>query len=267
MRLQGKVVIVTGATKGIGRVIAATMADEGAKVVITGRTVKRGEAIVDDLRKNGGDAMFVAADVGNPEDAKKSVQAAIDTYGKLTTLVNNAAPTDLLARADSTVADISLDAWNDVIKVTLTGAMLMSKYSIPRMVEAGGGSIINISSDAADRASRAMAAYSAAKAGLNSLTRSIALENGAQNIRANTILVGQIMPPQALGVLEAHPIFGPHVRAAHLTRLGRREDIAAGVVYLASDEAGFVTGAAIPIDGGARIISNLLGKELLDGSL
>jgi meso-butanediol dehydrogenase / (S,S)-butanediol dehydrogenase / diacetyl reductase len=265
-RLDGKVAIVTGGTKGIGRVIAAVMAAEGAKVVVTGRTVKRGEQVVANIREQGGDAIFVPTDVGDPAAAAAAVQASIDTYGKLTTLVNNAASTDMLRVHDDTVTEVSVEAWDRVLRVTLTGSMLMAKYAIARMIEGGGGSIINISAGSSERPMAGLSAYSAAKSAMNSLTRSIAVEYGGQNIRCNSILVGMIIPPGAIDMFESHDVFGPRLRAAHLTRLGRREDIAYGAVYLASDESGFVTGTLIPIEGGERIISTLIGKnEIFDG--
>lgn len=266
MRLAGKVAIVTGATKGIGRVIAATMAAEGAKVVVAGRTAKRGEDVAASIRAAGGEAVFVPADVAEEADVIRLVDTAVETYGSLTTLVNNAASTDLLEKSDDVVTKVTLEAWERVVRVTLTGAWLMSKYAIARMAEGGGGAIVNISSDAAARPMPGLAAYAAAKAGLNSLTRSIAVECAPLGIRANTIQTGLILPPHAVGLFEADPVLGARLRGSHLTRLGRREDIAEGVVYLASDAAAFVTGALLPIDGGTGIMTNLLGKtEIFEG--
>jgi NAD(P)-dependent dehydrogenase (short-subunit alcohol dehydrogenase family) len=265
VRLQGQVAIVTGATKGIGRIIAAALANEGAKVVVTGRTAKRGEDVAASIRAAGGEAMFIQADVGDEDSTKLVVQQAIDAYGTLTTLVNNAAPTDLLQRG-TMVGEIDLGVWDAVLRVTLTGAMLMSKHAIPHLTAAGGGTIVNISSDAGVRATIGLSPYCAAKAGLNALTRSIAVEYAPVNIRSNAIQVGQILPPQAVGPISSDPNLGPRLRAAHRLRFGRREDIAAAVVYLASDEASFVTGTTIPIDGGASVMTNLLGMELFSGS-
>ncbi|MCU1346898.1 MAG: cpnA 2 [Acidimicrobiia bacterium] len=266
MRLDGKVAIITGSTKGIGRVIAATMAAEGAKVVLAGRTEKRGAEMVAAIKAAGGEATFVATDVSKEEDIRHLVDVAVSTYGGLTTLVNNAASTDLINTADNTVVDITLEAWDALIRATLTGAMLMAKYSIPRMIEAGGGSIVNISSESSKRPDPQMTAYAAAKAAMNSLSRSIAVQHGADNIRCNTVLTGMILPPQSVPMFDANPRLGPKLHAQHLTRIGRREDIAWGVVYLASDESGFVTGAELPIDGGAPIISNMMTKrEIFEG--
>ncbi|MGD9793520.1 MAG: SDR family NAD(P)-dependent oxidoreductase [Acidimicrobiia bacterium] len=255
---------MTGATKGIGRVTAAFLAAEGAKVVITGRTVKRGEEVVANITAAGGEAMFIAADVGSEQSTKSVIAQTVAAYGSLTTVVNNAAPTDLLQKGDL-IGDTELDHWDAVLRGTLTGAMLMSKYAIPHLTAAGGGTIINISSDAGARATIGMAAYCASKAAMNSLTRSLSVEYAPANIRANSIQVGQILPPAAIGMVSNHPVMGPKLAAAHRLRLGQREDIAAAVVYLASDEASFVSGVTLPVDGGASVMTNLLAMELFGG--
>src|ERR1700722_16239642 len=151
MRLQGQVAIVTGATKGIGRIIAAALASEGAKVVVTGRTAKRGADVVAGIRSAGGEAAFIQSDVGDESSTRAVIDETISTYGSLTTVVNNAAPTELLRRP-ANVGDVSLEDWDAVLRVTLTGAMLMSKYAIPHLIAAGGGTVINISSDSGARA-------------------------------------------------------------------------------------------------------------------
>ncbi len=267
MGLEGKVAIVTGSTKGIGRVIAATLAAEGAKVVVAGRSEKRGESVALAIRESGGEAIFVPTDVSQESDTEALVQAAVDEYGTVTTLVNNAASTDLLESSDDVVGKVELAAWEKVLRITLTGTMLMSKHVIPPMIEAGGGSIINISSDAAFRAAPGLSAYGAAKAGVNSLTRSIAVEYGQHNIRANAIVVGMILPPQAVELFESDPVLAAKLRSGRaVPRLGRREDVAGGVVYFASDAAEYVTGTMLPIDGGSSIMTNILGKaEIFEG--
>lgn len=260
-RLDGKVAIVTGSTKGIGRVIAAMMAAEGAQVVLAGRTKERGEKFANEIRERGGDATFVVADIGTESGVRAVIDGALDAYGKLTTLVNNAASTDLINNADATVVDVSLDAWEQIFRVTVTGAMLLSKYAIPPMIETGGGAVVNVSSEASFRPPPGMAAYAAAKAAMNSLTRSIATEYGASGIRANAIITGMVLPPAAREKFEAHPVLGPKLRAQHLTRPGRREDIAAAAVFLASDESAYITGIEMPVEGGMLIKTNLLTKE------
>ena len=261
MRLEGKVAIVTGATKGIGRVIAASMAREGASIVIAGRTVSRGEEMVEAIRKDGGEATFVETDIGDEAGVKSLIAAAEARYGKLTTLVNNAASTELINRVDGPVGDVSLEGWESILRVTLTGTMLMSKYAIPAMIRAGGGSVVNISSEASYKPPSGMSAYAAAKAAMNSLSRSIAVEYGADNIRSNVIITGMVLPPHVRPKFEADPVIGPKLRAQHLTRLGLREDIAYAAIFLASDESGFVTGTELPVEGGAGVMSNIISKE------
>ena len=164
LRLDGKVAIVTGSTKGIGRVIAARFAAEGAKVVVAGRSVQRGEDVAAAIRDRGGSAIFVPADVSDEAQVETLIARTVDTYGALTTLVNNAASTDLLQRGDDQVTNVDLASWEKVIRTTLTGTMLMCRQAIPRMIDAGGGSIVNISSDSSQRAASGFAAYGAAGA-------------------------------------------------------------------------------------------------------
>lgn len=267
-RLDDKVAIVTGSTKGIGRVIAAMMAAEGAKVVLTGRTKDRGEKFAAEINAAGGVATFIAADIGTADGVRSVVDGAVARFGKLTTLINNAASTDLINSSDATVVDITLDAWEQIFRVTVTGAMLMAKYAIPRIIEAGGGAVVNVSSGASRRPPPGMAAYAASKSAMNSLTRSIAAEYGDRNIRANAIIAGLVLPPAALEKFEAHPVIGPKLRAQNLTGPGHREDIANTVIFLASDESAYITGAEIPVEGGALIKSNLMDKdEIFDPSL
>jgi len=267
MRLDGKVAIVTGSTKGIGRVIAATLAAQGATVVAAGRSTKRGEAVVAATTDAGGEALFVPTDISDEASVANLIETTVATYGSLTTLVNNAASTDLLAASDDEVAKVELDSWERVLRTTLTGTMLAAKHAIPEMITAGGGSIINISSDSSLRAPKGFAAYGAAKAGVNSLTRSIAVEYGMDNVRANAIIVGLILPPQAVPIFEADPILDAKLRAGRsLPRLGRREDVANAVAFFASDESAYLNGTMLPVDGGASIMSNILGKaEIFEG--
>jgi meso-butanediol dehydrogenase/(S,S)-butanediol dehydrogenase/diacetyl reductase len=261
MRLEGKVAIVTGATKGIGRIIAATMAAEGAKIVALGRTVARGDALVAAIQDAGGEALFVPTDVGVEADVQVAVQSAVDHFGSLTTLVNNAAATDLIEKSDTRITDLELDAWEQMLRVTLTGPMMLCKYAIPHMVAAGGGSIVNISSGGSHQPQRGMTGYTTAKSGLNGLARTISVDYADQGIRANTIITGMIVPPQALPMFLADELLARKMRGSHLTRYGTREDIAHGVVYLASDESAFVTATELTIDGGSAIINHMPNKD------
>ncbi|MGE0878255.1 MAG: SDR family NAD(P)-dependent oxidoreductase [Acidimicrobiia bacterium] len=267
-RLDDKVAIVTGSTKGIGRVIAAMMAAEGAKVVLAGRTKDRGEKFAAEIKAGGGEATFVQADIGTEDGVTAVIAGAIAAYGKITTLVNNAASTDLINSSDATVVDVSFDAWEQIFRVTVGGAMLMAKYAVPKMIEAGGGAVVNVSSEASYRPPPGMAAYAAAKAAMNSLSRSIAVEYGDRNIRSNAVITGMVLPPAARERFEAHPVLGPKLRSQHLTRPGRREDIANAVVFLASDESAYITGAELPVEGGTLVKTSLMSKEdIFDASV
>ncbi len=244
MRLKGKVALVTGATRGCGRSIAEIFAAEGAKVVLGGRTVERGHKNVQIIRDAGGEAMFVPLDVTDEESAKAAVAATVEAYGPITTLVNNAAPTQLITKTFKPTADLSLADWNQILHGTLTSAFFMAKYAIPHMLAGGGGSIINISSGGSSTGVRNLSAYNAGKAGINSLTRSIAIEYGEHGIRCNTIIVGRVISYQV--DRERRP--GKEM----LMRPGGPRDIGNAALYLASDEADWVTGSELTADGGAR---------------
>ncbi len=238
--LQGRVAVVTGAARRIGLTIAQTLARAGAAVVIG--DVVDGEAAAAEIRSAGGQALYRRADVSHAEDMAALAAAALDTYGRLDIWVNNA-KVDARAR----VTDLTLEDWNAVLSVCLTGAFLGAKYAIPAMITSGGV-IVNIASVHAVVAYPHCPAYDAAKAGLLALTRQIAAEYGPDNIRANAILPGLIVDhgPEA---------YSPQVERLARTlypvgRVGSFADVAAAVLYLVSDAACFVTGAQLLVDGG-----------------
>jgi meso-butanediol dehydrogenase/(S,S)-butanediol dehydrogenase/diacetyl reductase len=250
MRMEGKVAIVTGSTRGIGRAIARRLAAEGASVVVTGRTMERGKRVEAEIIDAGGRAVFVPADIDREEDVQRIVGTAIDTFGSLTTLVNNAAPTKLAAPppvgVDGAITEISTEGWERMFRGTVTSAFLASKYAIPHLVRAGRGSIVNISSGAAVRGLVGQDAYSAAKAAMDSLTRSIARSYAHLGIRANSIVVGAVMSIPEEEITD-------EMRAAVKNwsiPVGKPDDIANVALFLASDEAGFVTGELVAADGG-----------------
>ncbi len=258
MRLRDEVALVTGSTRGIGKAIAVMFAAEGARVVVTGRSRDLGQEVEKSIRDAGGEALYVPTDVGREEDVAGAVGAAVDAFGKLTILVNNAAPTELVPVVDNAVADLSSEHWESILRVTLTSAFWASKYSVREMIKAGGGSIVNISSDASTQGVAGLDSYTAAKGGMNSLTRSIAVEYASRGIRCNCFVVGFVPGDSPLAnAIVNDPETGPICRAAHLTRLGRPEDVAYAAVWLASEEAAFVSGAIIPIDGGMSAKSGL----------
>ena len=243
MRLEGKVALVTGSTRGIGRTIAEMFAEEGAKVVVSGRSVDKGEKNVQRIRDAGGEAMFVPLDVADEASVQQAVAATVDAYGPITTLINNAAPTALVNVSMKPVLELSTQEWDDIVRGTLTSMFWTSKYTIPHMIEAGGGSIVNISSGGSVFGVPGLSAYSAAKGGVNSLTRVLAVEHGAQGIRCNTIIVGRV-------VAYAQDR-GPDT-TREMLRVGNPRDIAYAALWLAADESEWITGSEITADGGAR---------------
>jgi NAD(P)-dependent dehydrogenase (short-subunit alcohol dehydrogenase family) len=245
MRLEGKVAIITGAASGIGVATALLFAKEGTKVVVADLNESGGNETVDQIRSDGGAAIFVRTDVTSAKDAEAIVKSTIDAYGKLDVLFNNAGIAMRLP-----VADLPEEDWDRCIEINLKGIFLGSKYAIPEMIKNGGGSIINMASMFGIVGAKIRAAYVASKGGVVNLTRGMALDYAPNNIRVNCIcpgftdtpLIQAIVPTpearQALG--EDHP----------MGRLATPLDIAYGALYLASDESSFVTGIALPIDGG-----------------
>lgn len=245
MRLQGKVALVTGSTRGIGRSIAEMFAHEGASVAITGRTVERGRRVVERIEQAGGHAHFWPLDVAEERSVAEVIDAVATRFGSLTTLVNNAAPTVEVGSNIKRLVDYSTEEWDLIVRRGLTGAVFWScKYAIPHLAAAGGGSIVNISSGQSVIALPGFAAYSAVKGGMNALSRALAVEEAERHIRSNTIVVGRVV---------AKGDMGQGITPGHLTRLGVPDDVAYAATYLASDESAFVTGSIITADGGFTI--------------
>ncbi|MBV8297022.1 MAG: glucose 1-dehydrogenase [Acidimicrobiia bacterium] len=242
-RLDGEVALVTGSTLGIGAGVARLFAAEGARVVVTGRDIERGSAVVDGVD---GEAVFVAADLAAPESASRLVDAAVERFGTLTVLVNNAVEA---GTRDGPVADVSDQAWARILEVNLLAVARLCRAAIPVMTGAGHGSIVNVSSRAARRASRGLAAYSASKGALEALTRSIAVDYADQGIRCNTVSPGYVLNERRDADLSDER--RRRLEAMHLTRLGQPLDVAYAALYLASREAEFVTGILLPVDGGS----------------
>ena len=255
MRLKGKVAIITGAGSGLGRASAILFAGEGAKVVVAAHGDEDGEQTVKSIRGAGGDAILARVDVTKATDLEKAIKAAVDKYGKLDIMLNNAGTPG----PGKLVADLTEEEWNRAISVNLTGVFLGMKYAIPEMLKGGGGVIINVSSVAAISPRRYTGAYSAAKAAVIQLTRVTALEYARKNIRANCILPGPIDTPFFTKVAGGDPekiaIFKEMVRnEVPLGRFAQPEEIARVALFLASDEASYITGAAFAADGGQLLV-------------
>ncbi len=243
---------MTGSTSGLGRAIALALSQEGAAVVVTGRDRRRGDDVVAEIAAAGGSASFLAADLGEEDACTRLVQSAAERLGGLTVLVNNAAGG---GADDGPVGDLTTDAWDAIIRVDLTAPMWCTRAAIPFMRQAGHGSIVNVSSRQAERASRGFTAYIAAKSGLNGLTRAIAVDYAADAIRCNTISPGYVLNDRRDA--DITPARRARYEGMHLTRLGVASDIAHAAVYLASRESEFVTGINLQLDGGSSIARGL----------
>lgn len=253
MRLDGKVALVTGATRGLGRMTAIMMAKEGAKVAFTGRTVEAGRAVEDEIRKAGGEALFIPADSSQEEDVAGAVEKAVAAFGPITSLVNNAIATDHVGSGrDSHVDQMDTATLDGIMRVALYGTFWASKYALPHMIKTGNASIVNISASSSVSAIPTRPAYQASKGAINSLTRQMAFDYGKRGVRVNTIVVGFVYNgSESFRRLMEHPEMKPAMeKLILLPYIGDSPDIANGCIYLTSDESKFVTGSMLFIDGG-----------------
>jgi NAD(P)-dependent dehydrogenase (short-subunit alcohol dehydrogenase family) len=246
-RLDTKIAIITGAASGIGRATARRVAAEGARTVVADLNGAGAKLLADEISAAGGQATAVQADLGDNDSARAMVEAAVTAYGGLDILHNNAAATRLAATEDRPVSAADPAVWDETMRVNLRGALVAIQAAVPHMIARGGGSVINTASGAGLTGDLRNPAYGASKAALISLTRYVATEFGKQGIRSNAISPGFIVIPEKADREAVEATMLRH----HLTpRLGRPEDIAALVVFLASDESAFITGQNICVDGG-----------------
>ena len=245
MRILEKVAIITGAASGIGRTTAILFAKEGGKVIVADQNEVGGNETVDMIRSDGGQAIFKRVNVTSATDMQDMVETTINTYGKLNILVNNAGIAIRLP-----VVDLPEEDWDRNIDVNLKSIYLSSKYAIPRMIENEGGSIVNIASIYGIVGGRIRAAYTASKGGVVNLTRSMALDYALHKIRVNCVCPGFVNTPLLENILKTPEEYQALADLHPMGRLGDMLEIAQGILYLASDASSFVTGIALPIDGG-----------------
>jgi meso-butanediol dehydrogenase / (S,S)-butanediol dehydrogenase / diacetyl reductase len=247
-RLTGEVAIVTGSTSGLGVTIAELFSNEGAQVVVTGRNHERGEAVVARIRDGGGDALFLAADLTVEDDARALVHDTVARWGSLTVLVNNAVAPELIAR-DAPLTRVDPDLWEQMYRVNVVGPTWLMQEAIPAMQGAGHGSIVNVSSRTAERASPRLAAYTASKGAMNALTRSITLDYARSGIRCNTVQPGYILHAERDADLSDDR--RRYIDDMCLTRPPAALDVAYAVLFLASKEAECISGVTLQVDAGS----------------
>ena len=256
MKLKGKVAIVTGATAGIGKGIAVLFAMEGAKVCVVGRNLERGSKVVKEIQDIGSEAFFIPADVGSAEDMQMIVDKTVEKYGRLDIMVNNAG---IIHQAK--LLDLKVEDWDRIIRNNLRSVFLGSKFAAVQMVKQGqGGRIINVSSIHAKISEPQAAPYTASKGGLEAFTRTCATELAPHKITCN------ILAPGATYTELTIPMYTPAVKEALFKRIPMKDianpgDIACGALFMASDEAWYMTGARICIDGGYEMDGSLPGAE------
>ena len=248
MRLENKVALITGASSGIGRESACLFAAEGAKVVAVDINDEDGQKTVDDIAQQGGDAIFVHADVSSDSDIKNMIQAAEDTYGKLDVLFNNAG---IMHSSDDNVETTEESVWDFTMSVNLKGVFLGCKHGIPALRRAGGGSIINTASFVALLgAATPQIAYTASKGGVLAMTRELAVVHARENIRINALCPGPLRTELLMKFLDTEAKRQRRLVHVPMGRFGEAKEMAQAALYLASDESSYVTGAEFTVDGG-----------------
>jgi NAD(P)-dependent dehydrogenase (short-subunit alcohol dehydrogenase family) len=248
-RLEGKVAIVTGGAGGIGAATCTLFCAEGAKVVIADLAGEAAESLASELRRAGGEARAFRLDLDDPQSVQDMVAFAVDQFGALHILDNNAAAAHLAANVDGPLETMDPEVWDETMRVNLRGPMLAMKAAIPHLRAAGGGAIVNILSNSYAGGDMGPTAYAASKGGLAVLTKYVATQHGQEGVRCNAISPGLI--PIAAKATPAREAYRQRMRDHELTpRSGLPEDVAHAACFLASDEAGFINGQVLHVDGG-----------------
>jgi NAD(P)-dependent dehydrogenase (short-subunit alcohol dehydrogenase family) len=249
--LEGKIAIITGASRGIGRAIALRFAQAGARVVVSSRKFDNVQAVADEIIKSGGKATPAQAHVGRPKDVTELVQHTVDTFGRLDIAVNNAATNPHFGP----ILDADEGQWDKILDTNLSGSFRVCKAVVPHMADSGGGKIINMASIAGLRPAPGMGVYSVSKSALIMLTQALAQELGSSNIQVNAIAPG-VIKTRFSQVLWQMPQFAePILDRLPLNRFGEPEDVAGLALYLASPASDYVTGSVFVVDGGMNAAS------------
>ena len=249
-RFQNKVVLVSGTSSGIGEKVALTFAKQGANIILSSRNADLNEDLVRKIKKSGGKALFIKADFSIPNDVQNVVKEGVKHFGGLDIAVNNAG---IEGTPGVKTADYDESVWDDVIAINLKGVWVSMKYQIPEMQKRGKGVIINVASLAGLQAGGAGIGYHAAKFGVVGMTKATALEYAKENIRVNSVCPAVIETPMADRAFNTEKKLKNAIAMHPLGRLGTAKEVANAVCWLASDEASFVTGTALAIDGGANL--------------
>jgi NAD(P)-dependent dehydrogenase (short-subunit alcohol dehydrogenase family) len=248
-RLAGKTALITGGGTGIGRAIAVAFAREGAKVAVAGRRVEKLQDTLREMEPHGGETLAIRCDVSKAKDAERAVQETADAFGSLNVLVNNAGALHV-----STIEAMTEEQWDRLMGINLKGPFLMSRAALGEFRKAGGGAIVNIGSVLGLIGMKDRAAYCASKGGVTLLTKALALDHAHENVRVNCICPS-IVETELVAGLFAEGAAGEALRKTRIAgiplgRMGRPEDVAEMAVFLASEESSWLTGTAIPLDGG-----------------
>jgi len=255
--LHGKTALITGSTKGVGAAIARQFANAGARVVISGRNSDRGARIERGIRDDGGDALFVPIDLNVEGQVAQGIETAVKHYGCLDILVNNAAPIDVVMGGDGSIGDLETDQLMAILTPGLIGQFWACTYALPHLLAQRSSAIVNISAAASKIGVPKAVGYTIGKGAINALSRQIAVDYGEKGLRSNTIIIGHVLTDDAAALLNNNPEMAAAFDAMTVTRPGYPDDVAAAAQFLASDDAGYITGVELPVDGGMLIVHNI----------